>query len=145
MSPARALWQANEQRRCAGFSSTELDSFRMKFTELDPTGSGVLDIKHLGSLFEGLGLPALATAEERDLLLVDLEKARVTASNLGVLDVGEKGFLRPKLTASVRASCLGLTDTLVSLIRSLGGQINDDQRKRLMRWMVTVDFGGFKG
>lgn len=220
--------KANEQRRCAGFSSTELDSFRMTFTELDSSGSGVLDIKHLGPLLERLGLPALATAEERNLLLADLEKARETASTLGVVDVGEKGegfnfwilvqllriqFSRDDVKVLDRESqavsetmfSLGEVDgfresfvswferqgrrmsagseaaeqdqsdkrikelhkdTLVSLIRSLGCKIDDDQRKRLdrkieelnpnsnldfpdflrlMRWIVTVDFGGING
>eukprot|EP00435_Cladocopium_sp_Y103_P023466 s1441_g5.t1 len=219
--------KANEQRRCAGFSSTELDSFRMKFTELDSQGSGVLDIKHLGPLLERLGLPALATAEERNLLLADLEKARETASTLGVVDVGEKGegfnfwvlvqllriqFSRDDVKVLDRESqAVSETmfsqgevdgfresfvswferqgrrmsagneaaeqdqsdkrikelhkDTLVSLIRSLGCKIDDDQRKRLdrkieelnpnsnldfpdflrlMRWIVTVDFGGIE-
>lgn len=220
--------KANEQRRCAGFSSTELDSFRMTFTELDSSGSGVLDIKHLGPLLERLGLPALATAEERNLLLADLEKARETASTLGVVDVGEKGegfnfwilvqllriqFSRDDVKVLDRESqAVSETmfsqgevdgfresfvswferqgrrmsagseaaeqdqsdkrikelhkDTLVSLIRSLGCKIDDDQRKRLdrkieelnpnsnldfpdflrlMRWIVTVDFGGING
>lgn len=220
--------KVNEQRRCAGFSSTELDSFQMKFTELDHQGTGVMDIRHLGPLLERIGLPALATAEERNLLLADLEKARETATNLGVQDVGEKGegfsfwvlvqllriqFSRDDVKVLDRESeavseamfsqgevdafresfvswCERqerhgsaaneaadqesaenrikelYKDTLVSLIRSLGVNIDNDQRKRLdrkieelnpnskldfpdflrlMRWMVAVDFGGING
>eukprot|EP00913_Durusdinium_trenchii_P004157 g3852.t1 len=80
--------KVNEQRRCAGFTSTELDSFRMKFSEFDPQATGVLDVKHIGPLLEIIGLPALATAEERNLLLSDLEKARDTATGS---DAGDKG------------------------------------------------------
>lgn len=216
--------KVNEQRRCAGFTSTELDSFRMKFSEFDPQATGVLDVKHIGPLLEIIGLPALATAEERNLLLSDLEKARDTASNLGVQDAGDKGegfnfwvlvqLLRIQFSRNdgkvlgreaqavnetlfsqgevdsfresfvswferqARRGSMGSSEeqersdsrikelnkgTVFSLIRSLGVKIDEDQRKRLerkieelnpnlsldfpdflrlMRWMVTVDFGG---
>mmetsp|Transcript_107314 Transcript_107314/g.256243 ORF Transcript_107314/g.256243 Transcript_107314/m.256243 type:complete len:896 (-) Transcript_107314:161-2848(-) len=213
--------KVTEQRRCAAFSSAELDSFRLVFAELDAQGSGVLDIKQIGPLFEKLGLPSLTTAEARNTALSDLEKARSTAAECGVSDTGSKGegvnfwvlvqllriqfsrddgrvvereaqavsetsfsqaevdsfresfvsWFEHQVNASTTQSQEKATqrvkeltkETLGSLIRSLGVKVNEDHRKRLdrkieelnpnsiidfpdflrlMRWMVTVDFGG---
>lgn len=215
--------KVREQRRCAGFSSAELDSFRLVFAECDTNHSGNLELKEVGGFLEKLGLPPLATAEERNMLLTDTEKARETAAAVGVMDMGAKGeavnfwvlvqliriqFSRDESKVleretraiqqtmfsqsevdSFRESFVSwfhqqdlrtsavypmmdpdacrhkeLTkDTLDSLIRSLGVRISEDLRKRLdrkieelspsggldfadflrlMRWMVTVDFGG---
>ncbi|CAE7944999.1 unnamed protein product, partial [Symbiodinium sp. KB8] len=55
--------KVREQRRCAGFSSAELDSFRLVFAECDTNHSGNLELKEVGGFLEKLGLPPLATAE----------------------------------------------------------------------------------
>lgn len=79
-----------EGRRRAGFSTQEIDKFRRLFSSYDSDQSGLIDAKEIVALLTDLG-HKMTTKEERDNVLEQLDKARTSASQVGVEDVGESG------------------------------------------------------
>mmetsp|Transcript_62619 Transcript_62619/g.115082 ORF Transcript_62619/g.115082 Transcript_62619/m.115082 type:complete len:992 (-) Transcript_62619:47-3022(-) len=79
-----------EGRRRAGFSTQEIDKFKRLFATYDADSSGLIDAKEVSALLTDLGYK-MGTKEERDNVLVQLDKARSAASSVGVDDVGEEG------------------------------------------------------
>lgn len=85
----RALKVA-EQRRCAGFTQEELQHFHQLMQKYDKDANGTVSALEIGNLLSDLGFK-VGTAEERDRVLAELDKARDAAAAVGIKDVGARG------------------------------------------------------
>jgi calmodulin len=79
-----------EGRRRAGFSTSEIDRFKKMFAQFDADHSGLIDAKEVVNLLTDLGFK-LRTKEERDNVLVQVDKARSAAASAGVEELGSEG------------------------------------------------------
>lgn len=78
------------QRRCAGFTESEVSRFREMFERYDHDGNGNIEPREAGMFVEELGF-TINTFEERRVFLADIERARETATLAGVEDIGTPG------------------------------------------------------
>jgi Ca2+-binding EF-hand superfamily protein len=79
-----------EGRRRAGFSTQEIERFRKMFDAYDADHSGLIDAKEVSALLTDLNFK-LRTIEERDNVLIQVDKARQSAAEAGVENVGVSG------------------------------------------------------
>lgn len=74
-----------EGRKKAGFSNQEIDKFRKMFDHYDADHSGLIDAKEVANCLTDLGFK-LGTKEERDNVLKQLDQARKSALDCGVVE-----------------------------------------------------------
>jgi Ca2+-binding EF-hand superfamily protein len=79
------------QRRCAGFTESEISRFREKFERYDQHRTGYIEPIEAGMFVEELGFTINTTLEQRSAFLKDIETARETAKYAGVEDSGTPG------------------------------------------------------
>mmetsp|Transcript_62123 Transcript_62123/g.172159 ORF Transcript_62123/g.172159 Transcript_62123/m.172159 type:complete len:840 (-) Transcript_62123:153-2672(-) len=79
--------QVVQERRCAGFSDSELEHFKELFAQCDPDGSDYIDLVATGLLIGELGF-TIKTPQDQERFLKSLEKARANARAVGVENAG---------------------------------------------------------
>merc|ERR1712216_152726 len=78
----RSTWVAM-QRRKAGFSDEEIENYQNMFNKFDKDKSGDIDVKELMVILNNFGW-APKSKEERDAIVIKLDKARHFAEDAGV-------------------------------------------------------------
>eukprot|EP00929_Paragymnodinium_shiwhaense_P012820 TRINITY_DN120710_c0_g1_i1.p1 TRINITY_DN120710_c0_g1~~TRINITY_DN120710_c0_g1_i1.p1 ORF type:complete len:1032 (+),score=341.46 TRINITY_DN120710_c0_g1_i1:136-3231(+) len=86
---ARSKWVA-QQRKKAGFNDAEIEHFEEMFNRFDKDKSGDIDVKELMVILQAFGW-APKSKEERDSIVVKLDKARAAAAEAGVEECSDMG------------------------------------------------------